>query len=151
VEPAWRPHGGRCSARSPLGARSSQFRPGWLRLHGTGIRVRLEWSIIGPDLVWRDNGWVSVRQRNKDPDFRSRKTVADHDFARLARNVYKVLLTRGMIGTAIYSTDAETRAMLRSLVPDRQLLRTPARRHSRGTEGVFDREGPEAASILQIF
>jgi len=32
------------------------------------------------------------------------------------RHVYTVLLTRGMIGTLIYSEDAETREMLRGLV-----------------------------------
>ncbi|MEW2193282.1 DNA/RNA helicase domain-containing protein, partial [Streptomyces microflavus] len=31
-------------------------------------------------------------------------------------NTYKVLLTRGMVGTIIYSTDPETREKLRSLV-----------------------------------
>jgi uncharacterized protein len=78
-----------------------------------------DWNgvIIGPDLVWRNGGWVAVRSASKDPDFRSRKTVTDLEFERLVRNVYKVLLTRGMIGTVLYSTDDETRAMLRSLIP----------------------------------
>jgi len=77
-----------------------------------------DWSgvIIGPDLVWRGDSWVAERSANRDPDFRSRTRVADHDFGRLARNVYKVLLTRGMVGTIIYSPDAETNAFLRSLV-----------------------------------
>jgi hypothetical protein len=78
-----------------------------------------DWNgvIIGPDLVWRDRGWVANRTASKDPNFRSRTTVTDLEFERLVRNVYKVLLTRGMIGTAICSPDEETRAMLRSLVP----------------------------------
>jgi hypothetical protein len=78
-----------------------------------------DWNgvLIGPDLVWRDHGWVAVRSASKDPDFRSRTAVGDLEFGRLIRNVYKVLLTRGMIGTVICSTDEETRAMLRSLVP----------------------------------
>jgi hypothetical protein len=78
-----------------------------------------DWNgvILGPDLVWRNGGWVAVRAANKDPDLRSRSAVSDHDFERLVRNVYKVLLTRGMIGTILYSTDEETRAMLRSLIP----------------------------------
>jgi uncharacterized protein len=78
-----------------------------------------DWNgvIIGPDLVWRDGGWVAGRSANKDPDLRSRNAVTDHEFERLVRNVYKVLLTRGMIGTIIYSADDETRAMLRSLIP----------------------------------
>lgn len=72
--------------------------------------------IIGPDLVWRDGRWVSVRESNRDPDFRSRAKVPDEHFDRLVRNVYKVLLTRGMSSVRIYSTDPQTREFLRSLV-----------------------------------
>lgn len=77
-----------------------------------------DWSgvILGPDLVWRGNGFVSVRQANRDPDFRNSKTVPDSKFDVLVRHVYKVLLTRGMIGTVIYSTDEQTREALRSLL-----------------------------------
>ena len=77
-----------------------------------------DWNgvIIGPDLVWRDGHWVTIRDANKDPELRSRARVTDHEFGRLVRNVYKVLLTRGMIGTVIYSPDPETRAMLRFLI-----------------------------------
>ena len=42
--------------------------------------------------------------------------ISDAEFDRLVRNVYKVLLTRGMQGVTIYSTDEETRAMLGDLV-----------------------------------
>jgi hypothetical protein len=77
-----------------------------------------DWNgvIIGPDLVWRDGRFVSVRSANRDPDFRNQNTVSDAAFDALVRNVYKVLLTRGMIGTVIYSTDAETRGALRTMV-----------------------------------
>jgi hypothetical protein len=77
-----------------------------------------DWSgvILGPDLVWRDGRMVSVRAANKDPDFRNRTRVSGADFDRLVRNVYKVLLTRGMVGTVLYSTDAETQAALTRLV-----------------------------------
>ena len=80
-----------------------------------------DWNgiVIGPDLVWHDGGFSSVRDANKDPDFRNRKQVSDEEFDRLLRNVYKVLLTRGMVGTVIYSTDPQTRDALRSLVPER--------------------------------
>lgn len=71
--------------------------------------------ILGPDLVWRDDRWVARREHNRDPDFRSRKNVDDATFDRLVRNVYKVLLTRGMVGTVLFSTDEETQAKLRSL------------------------------------
>jgi uncharacterized protein len=78
-----------------------------------------DWNgvIIGPDLVWRGDRWAAVRDANRDPDLRSRTKVTDHEFERLVRNVYKVLLTRGMIGTIIYSADPETREKLRSLIP----------------------------------
>lgn len=76
-----------------------------------------DWSgvILGPDLVWRNGGFVSRREFNKDPDFKASKKVSDKRFDHLVRNVYKVLLTRGMIGTVIYSTDPETREALRDL------------------------------------
>lgn len=72
--------------------------------------------ILGPDLVWRGDRWVARREHNRDPDFRSRKTVDDATFDRLVRNVYKVLLTRGMVGTVLFSTDEETQAKLQSLL-----------------------------------
>ncbi|MEZ0165954.1 DNA/RNA helicase domain-containing protein [Kineococcus sp. LSe6-4] len=80
-----------------------------------------DWSgvIIGPDLVWRDGGFRSVRAANRDPDFRSAKKVSDAEFDRLVRNVYKVLLTRGMVGTVLYSTDEETRERLEAMTAGR--------------------------------
>ncbi len=76
-----------------------------------------DWSgvIMGPDLVWRTDRWVVDRSASKDPSFT--KTTPDDDVDLLIRNTYKVLLTRGMVGTVVYSTDAETREKLRSLVP----------------------------------
>jgi len=75
-----------------------------------------DWNgmIFGPDLVVRDGRWVARREFNKDPDFRNRNTVSDADFDRLVRHVYKVLLTRGMVGTVLYSTDEETLEWLRA-------------------------------------
>jgi hypothetical protein len=78
-----------------------------------------DWNgvIIGPDLVWRSDHWEIVRAANRDPDFRNTKRVSDDEFRRLVLNVYKVLLTRGMMGTYLYSTDAETQELFMSLVP----------------------------------
>ena len=77
-----------------------------------------DWNgvLMGPDLVWRGDRWLAVRSANRDPDFRNTKRVSDAEFDALVRNVYKVLLSRGMRGTLIYSTDAETQELLRSLV-----------------------------------
>jgi len=78
-----------------------------------------DWNgvILGPDLVWRTDRWVTRRDENKDPAFRSRKEVSDQHFDALVRNVYKVLLTRGMTGTIIYSVDPETQGLLELLIP----------------------------------
>ncbi|MEV0642017.1 DUF2075 domain-containing protein [Streptomyces sp. NPDC050619] len=75
-----------------------------------------DWSgvILGPDLVWRDGEWIVDRTASKDPVFR--KTISDSDIRQLILNTYKVLLTRGSVGTVIYSTDAETRVKLRELI-----------------------------------
>ncbi|UNZ16939.1 DUF2075 domain-containing protein [Streptomyces sp. 891-h] len=75
-----------------------------------------DWSgvIIGPDLVWRGDRWITDRAASKDPAFN--KSTSDDDVDRLIRNTYKVLLTRGMVGTVVYSTDPETQEKLRALV-----------------------------------
>ncbi|WP_369361098.1 DNA/RNA helicase domain-containing protein [Streptomyces sp. cg2] len=74
-----------------------------------------DWSgvILGPDLVWRTDRWVVDRAASKDPVFK--RSTPDKAVDQLVRNTYKVLLTRGMVGTVIYSTDPETRAKLREL------------------------------------
>ena len=74
-----------------------------------------DWNgvLLGPDLVWREDRWVTQRSASKDPDFRNTKKVSDAEVDRLIRNVYKVLLTRGMLGTLLHSLDAETQARLR--------------------------------------
>ena len=81
-----------------------------------GFEYHWNGVIFGPDLVWRTDRWVSRREFNKDPDFKSVKTVSNETFDRLVRHVYKVLLTRGLTGTLLYSVDAETQAMLRRMV-----------------------------------
>lgn len=77
-----------------------------------------EWNgvLLGPDLVWRTDRWVAVRSANRDPDFRNRQRVSDADFDVLVRNVYKVLLTRGLRGVYLHSTDPETQQLLDDLV-----------------------------------
>ena len=74
-----------------------------------------DWSgvIIGPDLIARDGRTVTVRDANKDPEFKKR-SVTDLQYERHIRNIYKVLLTRGMAGTIIYAVDPETRNSSRS-------------------------------------
>jgi len=72
--------------------------------------------IMGNDLVWRDKiGWIANKCGSHDPSImRSRNTPAR--LRTLLEQTYRVLFTRGMEGTFVYSTDHETRAFLKSLV-----------------------------------
>ncbi|MGB3763436.1 MAG: DNA/RNA helicase domain-containing protein, partial [Ornithinimicrobium sp.] len=69
--------------------------------------------IMGPDLVWRDDHWVARPEESHDTPVK-RGTHAEFDSA--VRNTYKVLLTRGMRGSTVMSTDSETQAMLEGLI-----------------------------------
>jgi hypothetical protein len=77
-----------------------------------------DWNgvILGADLVWRSNRWIVDRSANKDPDLKNINKVSDEEFERLIKNVYKVLLTRGLIGTQIMSVDVETQTYLCDLI-----------------------------------
>ena len=70
--------------------------------------------IMGPDLVWRKDRWVARPDRSHDTQAK-RGTPEQFDLA--VRNTYKVLLTRGMLGTVVFSTDAETQELLEALIP----------------------------------
>ncbi|WP_436786720.1 DNA/RNA helicase domain-containing protein [Yinghuangia sp. YIM S10712] len=81
-----------------------------------------DWNgvIFGPDLVWRTDRWVAVREASRDTVV---ARAPHEEFEALIRNTYKVLLTRGMVGTVLHSTDAETQAMLRGLIQDGAVTR----------------------------
>jgi DUF2075 family protein len=66
--------------------------------------------IVGPDLVWRESGWVADSSASKDTVVR-RAT----NFSELARHAYRVLLTRGLIGCVIFSVDRETNDLFNNL------------------------------------
>ena len=82
-----------------------------------GLEVDYIGVIIGPDLIIR-NGEVitnpNARDRH-DKSIRGHKALAKADPAlakqitdRVIKNTYKTLMTRGMKGCFIYSTDQET-------------------------------------------
>lgn len=77
-----------------------------------------DWNgvILGPDLVWRDDRWIAQPKASKDPALRG---LSPDQADPLLRNVYKVLLTRGMVGTLVYSMDLETHAMLERVIARR--------------------------------
>jgi len=70
--------------------------------------------IMGPDLVWRQDHWIAQPEKSHDSQV---KRGNIEEFERSIRNTYKVLLTRGMRGSIVYSTDPETQALFESLVP----------------------------------
>jgi hypothetical protein len=72
--------------------------------------------ILGNDFVWRNEvGWVATRDASQDPAILRRK-LDPATLKALLGHTYRVLLTRGLKGTFIYSTDFETREFLRSLL-----------------------------------
>ncbi|WP_405498346.1 DNA/RNA helicase domain-containing protein [Nocardia sp. NBC_00511] len=73
-----------------------------------------DWAgvIFGPDFVRRGDRWVALRRESEDPAVRK---ASDEEFEALVRNTYKVLLTRGMRGVCVYSTDSETQAFLEKI------------------------------------
>ena len=73
-----------------------------------------DWNgvIFGPDLVWRKDKWVAIPNGTQDPAMRG---VELSNFERLIKNTYKVLLTRGLVGTYLFSVDEETQNHLISL------------------------------------
>jgi uncharacterized protein (DUF1778 family) len=70
-----------------------------------------DWSgvVFGDDFVRRGDTWVARRDRSHDGQV---KRASDEEFPALVRNTYKVLLTRGMKATAVFSTDPETQWFL---------------------------------------
>jgi len=75
--------------------------------------------ILGNDLVWREGvGWVASRDASQDPSIKRRK-LEQGELRDLLYQTYRVLLTRGMKGTFVYSTDWETRQKLHSVTDGR--------------------------------
>ncbi|MEV6102729.1 DNA/RNA helicase domain-containing protein [Nocardia sp. NPDC051981] len=73
-----------------------------------------DWAgvIFGRDFVRRGDRWVARRGQSHDPAVRK---ASDENFEELVRNTYKVLVTRGMRGVCVYSTDPETQAFLEKM------------------------------------
>lgn len=73
-----------------------------------------DWAgvIFGPDFVRRDGRWVARPEHSRDPAV---KKAEGANFHELIRNTYRVLLTRGMRGVCVCSTDAETQEYLEKM------------------------------------
>ncbi|MFE6611561.1 DNA/RNA helicase domain-containing protein [Amycolatopsis sp. NPDC057786] len=69
--------------------------------------------ILGPDLLWRDDRWITDPAATRDGALDG-AMAADVDL--WVRRTYRVLLTRATAGTVLYSTDAETCALLHAII-----------------------------------
>ena len=73
--------------------------------------------IIGKDLQYRDGALQFCKKMIAKSDKNSGiRTADDETAARLIRNTYYVLLTRGMLGTYVYCEDPGLREYLRSML-----------------------------------
>lgn len=91
-----------------------------------------DWAgvILGPDIVLNDDHLVIRPEYNEERKKlmgTKRNPVPHEDIAVRIRNVYKVLLTRGLRGVVIYAVDRSTQEFVSSLIGQRALeLRKPA-------------------------
>jgi hypothetical protein len=90
-----------------------------------GLEVDYVGVIIGPDMVIRNGKWVCR------PEYRAKSDKSVHGMKSLMKrdpqkgqemadliikNTYRTLMTRGMKGCLVYSSDEETRGFLSNLV-----------------------------------
>lgn len=77
--------------------------------------------IWGRDLVYRPrDGWVGQPAHSKDSVVRRERNPAS--FTRLVKQTYRVLLTRGLQGCAVYFEDGQTRDFVLSRVDRHAVL-----------------------------
>ena len=85
--------------------------------------------IFGRDLVYRPRtGWVGQAGYSHDSVVKRAATISEDEFARLVKQTYRVLLTRGLKGCFVYFQDDATRDFLLSRV------QLPARDEEGGME-----------------
>jgi DUF2075 family protein len=91
--------------------------------------------IVGEDLIWRGStegkqkdqlssskDWKAELSKNKDANFTRDLKSSGADPVEKLRNIYRVLLTRGMRGTFVYFLDAQTRRYFEALIEHEQTL-----------------------------
>ena len=90
-----------------------------------GLEVDYVGVIIGPDLVIRNGQWQcqSKYRASSDKSVHGLKSMLKNNPQQgkymedlIIKNTYRTLMTRGMKGCLVYSTDAETRAWLKGRV-----------------------------------
>ena len=68
---------------------------------------------------------ITVREANKDREFKKR-SVTDEQYDQHIRNIYKVLLTRGMVGDRHLRGRPATQDILAELIETTRLSQSPA-------------------------
>jgi hypothetical protein len=96
-----------------MGNQPTRDRPGGCIYTAQGFEYDYGGVILGADLVWRVDHLVADRARSRDPIVKRAE-----NFTELAKHTYKVLLTRGLLGCAIYSVDPETQDFLHALLEE---------------------------------
>lgn len=82
--------------------------------------------IFGRDLVYRPGvGWVGQPHESKDRYVAS-KNVSNDDFTEYVKNIYRVLLSRGLRGCYVHFLDAQTRDFVLSRLEQPSLARKAA-------------------------
>jgi hypothetical protein len=73
--------------------------------------------IVGPDLVWRPRqGWIGRPENSKDHGVTTKLRASGCSFTDLAKNTYRVLITRGLRGCYVYVSDEQTRDFVLSRI-----------------------------------
>jgi uncharacterized protein len=87
-------------------------------VHGPGIRVRLRRRDLrpGPRLYRPRKGWIGQPEFSHDTVVKRAAKDDPARFTALVRNTYRVLLTRGLRGCAVYFEDEQTRDFVLSRV-----------------------------------
>lgn len=91
----------------------------WIDLYDSGYDLNIAGVIIGPDLIYRDgkirldrSNYFDRRGNQRNNNLRN-ISFTDDDIHNLVKNIYRVLLTRGILGIYVHVVDPELREYLR--------------------------------------
>ena len=83
-----------------------------------GYDLSYAYVIVGPDLVLGDCGKPSANRKSYF-DRNGYATTSDKELDRFIKNIYYVLLTRGILGTHVYVADSKLREYFAKYLPRR--------------------------------
>lgn len=80
-----------------------------------GIDLNYCGVIIGKDIIYRDGKVQFKKDAHPSSDHSGIRTASDEEAARLIKNTYYVLMTRGILGTYVYCEDEALNEYLKTL------------------------------------